>query len=130
VFNLNPIGTPRDNPGEDGGQDAAELYTPVELSKLPYNETEWNMQLGNELKETVPALKDMKLPLDVPAIPNQAQFQMQAMNQFNGVITGSHHANTVTLSEGAMAEIFLATTFVFSCVVMYCLRNMQLAVKQ
>jgi len=116
VFNPNP--NVSQEPGSGPEDDEAELYTPVELSKLPFNQTEWNMRLGNELKEDVPTLKDVKLPLEVPIIPNQAQFQLTNDSQHNG---------PEELSEGAIASIFLAVAFIFTCVGINFLRKLQMA---
>jgi len=130
VFNPNANGPPEvdnidQNDDDDDDDGDMLLYTPMELSKLPFNVTEWNMQLGNELKENIPALKDVKLPFEVPHVPDQAQFQLTDDKSKND------NGKLKELSEGGVAGIFLAVAFVFMGVGIYLLRSMEfdLAVK-
>jgi len=97
------------------------LFTPMELAKLPFNEMAWNMRLGNELQENVAALKDVKLPLEVPVVPNQAQFLISGKNYYDGK---GHQ-----LSEGAVAGIFIVIAAIFTVIAAYGLRQLEIALQ-
>jgi len=99
------------------------LFTPIELSKIPFNETEWNMQLGNDLKAAVPALKDVKLPSEVPDVPDQAQFELE--KEGGG---GSANKGHTDLSERAVAGLFVAVAMLFTGGALYALRSLDQAV--
>jgi len=96
-------------------EEDSDLFTPTELAKLPFNETSWNMQLGNELQENVPALKDVKLPLEVPVVPNQAQF----------LISGNGNDKGIKFVEGAVAGIFVTIALIFTAMAAYGLRQVE-----
>jgi len=104
---------------QDNGDGEQDLYTPMELAELPFNETAWNMRLGNELRDNVPALKDVKLPLEVPEVPDQAQFHLS-----NSKVDGDRGEEQ--LSEGAVAGVFIAIAAVFTVIAAYVLRRIEL----
>jgi len=66
---------------------------------------------GNRVGEKLQVLHDMKLPLEEPFVPNQAQFLLkyEARDPKKG------------LSQGAILGIFAAAAFTFSIVAIYAL---------
>ncbi len=107
-----------DNTSITNNNGSVELYTPPELAKLPFNETAWNMRLGNELQAKVQALQDVKLPLEVPDVPDQAQFLLK-----NG---DTDPNKKESISEAAVAGIFAVAAFGFTVITIYGLRQLAL----
>jgi len=117
VFNTKPEAGKQNDDDNSNNNGDVELYTPPELTKLPFNETAWNMRLGTELQAKVQALQDVKLPLDVPDVPDQAQFLLKS-----GDNDGKNG-----LSQGAIGGIFAAAAFAFTGIAIYGLRQLDLA---
>jgi len=105
-----------DNTSTTNNNGSVELYTPPELAKLPFNETAWNMRLGNELRSKVQALQDVKLPLEVPDVPDQAQFLLKSGD--------NDPKKKESLSEAAASGIFAVAAFVFTVIAIYGLRQL------
>jgi len=97
--------------------DDQNLYTPPMLAPLPFNKTAWNMWLGTELKGDVQALHDVKLPLEVPHVPDQAQFLLKSED----------HDSKKHLSQAMIAGIFAVAALTFAGVAIYALQQMDLA---
>jgi len=118
-FVFDPTSSSTDDKERDDNA-AALILTPMEIAKLPFNESDWNMRLGTALKENVGALKNIHLPLEIPIIPDQAQFYLTRDKTQNG---------RTTMSQGAIAGIFVAAATVFSGVALYALRQLDMATK-
>jgi len=120
--NINTAADETNNNVTDDGNDKQDsnLFTWMELAKLPFNEMAWNMRLGNELQENVAALKDIKLPLEVPIVPNQAQFIISSKNYY-----GKRHK----LSEGAVMGIFVIIAAIFTVIAAYGLWQLEIALQ-
>jgi len=116
----------------DGLGEEKVLFTPIKLSKIPFNETEWNMRLGNDLKAAVPSLKDVKLPLEVPHVPDQAQFQLAQGGGGGGEGSNSHlhvaKKGQLELSESAVAGLFMAVAILFAGGAVYALWCLEQAI--
>jgi len=118
VFNHSQQGQSSSTLENGNGNVSEGLLELTELTQLPFNCTPCNIRLGTELKVHVQALKNLKLPLETPTVPNQEEYDWQSRNHHH------RHDDRQGLTQWMIAIIFIAVAAIFSAVAIAALRRM------